>query len=58
MSNFGFWKVGTRNGLSGAESTQIVLDDGRVQTIKDKDNPFEIVRIVRAFDPCIACAVH
>jgi len=26
--------------------------------IKDKSNPFEIVRIVRSFDPCIACAVH
>jgi hydrogenase large subunit len=26
--------------------------------IKDSDNPFEIVRIVRSFDPCIACAVH
>ncbi|MFC1966086.1 nickel-dependent hydrogenase large subunit [Chloroflexota bacterium] len=26
--------------------------------MKDKDNPFEIVRIVRAFDPCIACSVH
>ncbi len=26
--------------------------------VKDKDNPFELVRIVRAFDPCIACAVH
>ncbi len=26
--------------------------------IRDKDNPFEIVRIVRSFDPCIACAVH
>jgi len=26
--------------------------------IKDEDNPFEIVRIVRSFDPCIACAVH
>jgi hydrogenase large subunit len=26
--------------------------------VKDKDNPFEIVRIVRAFDPCLACAVH
>jgi hydrogenase large subunit len=26
--------------------------------VKDKDNPFEIVRIIRAFDPCIACAVH
>jgi len=26
--------------------------------IRDADNPFEIVRIVRSFDPCIACAVH
>ena len=26
--------------------------------VKDKDNPFEVVRIVRSFDPCLACAVH
>ncbi len=26
--------------------------------VKDKDNPFELVRIVRSFDPCLACAVH
>jgi len=26
--------------------------------VEDKDNPFEIVRIVRAFDPCLACSVH
>ncbi len=26
--------------------------------VKDVENPFEIVRIVRSFDPCIACAVH
>ncbi|NQU73277.1 MAG: nickel-dependent hydrogenase large subunit [Candidatus Omnitrophica bacterium] len=26
--------------------------------IKDKENPFEIVRIIRAFDPCLACSVH
>jgi hydrogenase large subunit len=26
--------------------------------VKDKDNPIEIVRAVRAFDPCLACAVH
>ncbi len=26
--------------------------------IRDKSNPFEIVRIVRSFDPCLACAVH
>ena len=26
--------------------------------VKDKDNPFEIVRIIRAYDPCLACSVH
>ncbi|MDH4208885.1 MAG: nickel-dependent hydrogenase large subunit, partial [Anaerolineae bacterium] len=26
--------------------------------VKDENNPFEIVRIVRSFDPCLACAVH
>ncbi|MDY6835971.1 MAG: nickel-dependent hydrogenase large subunit [Chloroflexota bacterium] len=26
--------------------------------IKDESNPFEIVRIVRSFDPCLACAIH
>jgi hydrogenase large subunit len=26
--------------------------------VRDQENPFEIVRIVRSFDPCLACAVH
>jgi hydrogenase large subunit len=26
--------------------------------VKDEANPFEIVRIIRSFDPCLACAVH
>ncbi|HID05985.1 MAG TPA: nickel-dependent hydrogenase large subunit, partial [Armatimonadetes bacterium] len=26
--------------------------------VRDPENPFEIVRIVRSFDPCLACAVH
>lgn len=26
--------------------------------VKDGENPFEIVRVVRSFDPCLACAVH
>ncbi|MBN3038194.1 MAG: nickel-dependent hydrogenase large subunit [Candidatus Omnitrophica bacterium] len=26
--------------------------------IKDEKNPFEVVRIIRSFDPCLACAVH
>lgn len=26
--------------------------------VKDPNNPFSVARIVRSFDPCIACAVH
>jgi hydrogenase large subunit len=26
--------------------------------VKDPANPFEVVRTVRSFDPCLACAVH
>jgi hydrogenase large subunit len=26
--------------------------------VRDVENPFELVRIVRSFDPCLACAVH
>ncbi len=26
--------------------------------IKDENNPYEVVRIVRSFDPCLACSVH
>jgi hydrogenase large subunit len=26
--------------------------------VEDPDNPFAVARIVRSFDPCIACAVH
>ncbi len=27
-------------------------------SVRDGKNPFELVRIVRSFDPCLACAVH
>jgi hydrogenase large subunit len=26
--------------------------------VKDAKNPVELARIVRSFDPCLACAVH
>ncbi len=26
--------------------------------VKDAHNPFELVRIVRSFDPCLACSIH
>ncbi len=35
------------------------LEQSIIETkIKDEANPFEIVRIVRSFDPCLACSVH
>jgi len=27
-------------------------------TVKDAENPFELARIVRSYDPCLACSVH
>jgi len=27
-------------------------------SIRDPDNPFEVVRTIRSFDPCLACSVH
>lgn len=26
--------------------------------VKDPNNPIEVVRVIRAFDPCLACAIH
>jgi Ni,Fe-hydrogenase I large subunit len=35
------------------------LEQALVNTpITDEKNPIEAVRVVRSFDPCIACAVH
>lgn len=39
MPNFGFWTFGQKNGLVGSESSKVELPDGRIQTIKDKENP-------------------
>lgn len=27
-------------------------------TVRDPENPLELMRIVRSFDPCLACAIH
>jgi len=27
-------------------------------SVKDPENPFELTRIVRSYDPCLACSVH
>lgn len=26
--------------------------------VADPDNPIEPLRVVRSFDPCLACAIH
>jgi hydrogenase large subunit len=40
-------------------STPGAIEQALIGTkVKDEANPFEIVRIVRSFDPCLACAVH
>jgi hydrogenase large subunit len=49
------WNCGPRDdkGVRGP------VEEALVGTaIVDTDNPLEVVRIVRSFDPCIACAVH
>jgi hydrogenase large subunit len=49
------WNCGPRddNGVRGP------CEEALVGTpIADPDNPLEIVRIIRSFDPCLACAVH
>jgi hydrogenase large subunit len=49
------WNCGPRDdkGVRGP------VEEALVGTpVADTDNPLEIVRIVRSFDPCIACAVH
>ena len=49
------WNGGPRdeNGTPGPIE-QALMDT----PVKDPANPFEVVRIVRSFDPCLACAVH
>jgi hydrogenase large subunit len=26
--------------------------------VADPNNPIEVVRVIRSFDPCLACAIH
>ncbi|HRZ14253.1 MAG TPA: nickel-dependent hydrogenase large subunit [Candidatus Omnitrophota bacterium] len=49
------WNCGPRDdkGVRGP------VEEAMIGTaIADTENPIEIVRIIRSFDPCIACAVH
>jgi hydrogenase large subunit len=41
------------NGLNGPMEQALVGTK-----VKDPKNPFELARIARSFDPCLACSVH
>ena len=49
------WNAGPRDGEGAAGPMEQALIG---TAVKDAANPFEVVRIVRSFDPCLACAVH
>ncbi len=49
------WNASPRD----SEGTPGPIEQALIGTgVKDVENPFEITRIVRSFDPCLACAVH
>ncbi|MCF8261135.1 MAG: nickel-dependent hydrogenase large subunit [Melioribacteraceae bacterium] len=49
------WNGGPRDDKGQPGPFEQALEGTKV---KDPNNPFELVRIVRAFDPCLACAIH
>lgn len=49
------WNAGPRD----AAGVRGPMEEALVGTpVKDATQPVEVVRVVRSFDPCIACAVH
>jgi hydrogenase large subunit len=49
------WNCSPRDDQDQPGTCEQALEGTRV---KDEQNPFELVRIVRSFDPCLACAIH
>jgi len=49
------WNLSPRDDRGQPGPVEQALEGTR---IRDESNPFEIVRIIRSFDPCLACAVH
>jgi len=49
------WNGSPRDGKGQPGPFEQALEGTKV---KDPNNPFELVRIVRSFDPCLACAIH
>ncbi len=49
------WNMSPRDDRDAPGPLELALTGTKV---RDEANPFELVRIVRSFDPCLACAVH
>lgn len=49
------WNAGPRDAKGQPGPIEQALTGTRV---RDQRNPFELVRIVRSYDPCLSCAVH
>ena len=49
------WNGGPRDDKGQPGPFEQALEGTKV---KDEKNPFELVRIIRSFDPCLACAIH
>ncbi len=49
------WNVGPRDDKGQPGPIEQALIGTKV---KDEKNPFEVVRIIRSFDPCLACSIH
>ncbi len=49
------WNASPRDDSNQAGPIEEALAGIRV---KDSRNPLEVVRVIRSFDPCLACAVH
>jgi len=49
------WNAGPRDGTDEPGPMEQALTGLKV---RDPEQPFEVLRAVRSFDPCLACAVH
>ncbi len=48
-----------RWGSDGAGCVREPYEESRVGCpVPDEDNPINVVRTIRSFDPCLGCAVH
>ncbi|MFW6017875.1 MAG: nickel-dependent hydrogenase large subunit [Halapricum sp.] len=49
------WNIGPRDG----EGNPSIIEEGIVgDPVEDIENPINVMRTIRSFDPCLACSVH